>query len=104
MFRRVVRDSNAWISACMFERALSMALCWASRPGRLELVCVRVCWRWELRARPRLWRSMSFSGFGGMGGGGRFVVEASGMERVRGASRRSGIGGGFCCGGGCCWP
>ena len=57
---------------------------------------MRVCWRWELRARPRLWRSMSFSGFGGIGGGGRFVVEVSGMERVRGPSRRSGGGGGFC--------
>jgi len=48
---------------------------------------------------------MSFSGLGGTGGAGRLVEEAEGMERVRGASMRSGIdcfGGAACCGGGCC--
>jgi len=48
---------------------------------------------------------MSFSGLGGTGGAGRLVEEAEGMERVRGASMRSGIGClgiAACCGGGCC--
>lgn len=48
---------------------------------------------------------MSFSGLGGMGGAGRFAEEASGMDSVKGASRRSGSGGGLTCGcggGGCC--
>lgn len=56
---------------------------------------MRVCWRWEYRALPRLCRSMSFSGFGGTGGGGRLVDASVGIGRVRGASMRSGGGGGF---------
>jgi hypothetical protein len=43
-----------------------------------------------------LWRSMSFSGFGGTGGGGRFVEASDGIESVNGASMRSGGGGGLC--------
>jgi hypothetical protein len=46
---------------------------------------------------------MSFSGFGGMGGAGRLVDASEGIDSTRGASRRSGGGGGFAwgCGGGC---
>lgn len=60
------------------------------------------------------WRSMSFSGFGGMGGAGRLVDDSDEMGSVSGASRRSGGGGGltfscgWACGGYCChcgvWP
>lgn len=42
-----------------------------------------------------LWRSISFSGFGGTGGAGRLIDASVGMGRVRGASIRSGGGGGF---------
>jgi hypothetical protein len=41
---------------------------------------------------------MSFSGFGGIGGAGRLLEESDGIERTRGASMRSGGGGGFCLG------
>lgn len=75
-----------------------MALCWASRPGRLEVVWLRVCCRCEYMARPRLWRSMSFSGLGGTGGAGRLVEDSDGTSSTSGASRRSGGGGGFGCG------
>lgn len=75
---------------------MSIALCCAASPGREEEVWLRVCCRWEYRARLKLCKSMSFSGFGGMGGAGRLVEEWEGMERTRGASRRSGGGGGFC--------
>jgi hypothetical protein len=95
LVRRVLSDSRAWISAWMLFSALSMALCWASRPGRLLVVCLRVCCRCDWSARPRLCSSMSFSGFGGMGGAGRLVSASDGIERTRGASSRSGGGGGF---------
>ena len=75
-----------------------MALCWDSKPGRLEVVWVRVWARWETRARPMLCRSMSFSGFGGTGGAGRLVEDSEGIARVRGPSMRSGGGGSFTCG------
>jgi hypothetical protein len=41
---------------------------------------------------------MSFSGFGGIGGAGRFVEDSGGMGRVSGPSMRSGGGGGLTCG------
>jgi len=44
---------------------------------------------------------MSFSGFGGIGGAGKLVEAWEGIARTRGVSRRSGGGGGLCCGWGC---
>lgn len=81
-----------------------MALCWASRPGRLDVVRPSVCCRCEYSARPRLWRRISFSGLGGTGGAGRFVDDSEGTASTSGASRRSGGGGGlgFGCCGACC--
>lgn len=72
-----------------------MAWFWDCRPGKLRFVCVRVCCRCEYNARPILWSSMSFSGFGGTGGGGRFVEASEGIGSVNGASMRSGGGGGL---------
>jgi hypothetical protein len=57
-----------------------------------------MCWRWEESALARLCRSMSFSGFGGIGGAGRLVEEWAGMLRANGASIRSGGGRGLGCG------
>jgi hypothetical protein len=49
-----------------------------------------------------LWRSMSFSGFGGIGGTGRLEDDSAGILSVKGASIRSTGGGGLGCGCGCC--
>lgn len=101
--RSAERDSSAWISAFIDVREWSMLLPWARRPGREELDCERECWRWAYSAWARLWRSISFSGLGGIGGATRGVSE--GVGNVRGSSMRSGGGGGlgFACIGGGCW-
>ncbi len=102
--RREDSDSRAWISELSAFRETSMLLCWAARPGREEVVWERECWRWACRAWARLWRSISFSGLGGMGGAGKGTWLA-GLGNVRGSSIRSGGGGGLgfdCMGGGCC--
>jgi hypothetical protein len=45
-----------------------------------------------------LCNNMSFSGFGGMGGAGRFVDASDGMGSVSGPSMRSAGGRGLVCG------
>ena len=90
-------------SDCRFCRAVCIALfCVVRLPRSCAFCCAARC-RSPCSVAPSWWRRRSFSGFGGMGGGG--ALEGEGSESVRGSSIMSGGGGGLGLGweGGCCW-